>query len=482
MPTTAFDDDEKRRRGTVAGGAVGAPGEGSAVQQAATAPPQESNGAGQSYTQLLNGGDSEATQTGFLNFDRFFNANADVANREARRVNEGVANQAQKAKKGVQGVNQSYLDALNGGGPGTGPGFDEAGNWQGGAAGPVGMSPGGAASAGRAGLESQARTASQAAQLGIPSWTDMPGYQQSLDDVLEAQRQLDALGSEAGLAELSGGTSADAALLGTAGRGAFRQTQDAYGKKGTGHESLLDYANAVADEAEDEGAVRQRERAARADEYRRALEGYDAANGPGASDASGASEPTGDDRPAIGGGGTIGDLKRRAAEYASKSTAGTQLGNRILEAFSALSAENWQNIGHYRQGELAEQIGESYGLDKAASDAAFKDFIGSLDPSLAAWVLGLVGGSGSNTGKSVLNGYFPGLGDEVHKLTGGANSSPEEWATFQQLFHEYLRSRRESDERAAQEQHQEQSQRGHGTAAQEAAAASAAAASKTGRH
>lgn len=256
-----------------------------------------SNGAGQSYADFLGGnGGGEATQTGFLNFDRFFNANAGVAGREAKRVNEAAANQAQKAKQGVQGVNQAYIDALDGAGKGVvTPGFDAKGNWQGGAAGPsrtpvnpngtVDVAPAapGAPAPGQAAagpsqrdfLAAQRDAAYNAAQA-VPDFTDTEGYGAAGDDVREAQRQLDALGSEAGLAELSGGNWADAALLNAAGREAFQQTRDAYGKKGTGHDSITDYANAVAADSVGRGQMKADELRGYGNEYSSALDAYDA--------------------------------------------------------------------------------------------------------------------------------------------------------------------------------------------------------------
>lgn len=246
---------------------------------------------------MLDGnGASGPTQTGFLNFDRFFNANAGVAGREAKRVNEAAANQAQKAKQGVQGVNQSYIDALDGAGKGVvTPGFDAQGNWQGGAAGPsrtpvnpngtVDVAPAapGAPAPGQTAagpsqrdfMASQRDAAYNAAQA-VPDFTDTEGYTAAGDDVREAQRQLDALGSEAGLAELSGGNWADAALLNAAGRQAFQETRDAYGKKGTGHDSITDYANAVAADSVRRGQMKADELRGYGNQYSDALDAFDA--------------------------------------------------------------------------------------------------------------------------------------------------------------------------------------------------------------
>ena len=262
------------------------------MQTAQPGTPNQGNGAGTSYQDFLSGGQQGPTQTGYLNFDYFGQANQDVAKREAKRVNEGVANQAKKAKTGVQGVNQRYLDALNG----TGAGFDEQGNYLGGAAGPqfaggVPLTPGGTvdlapAAPGeatpasgmpadyRAFLEQQAATARDGAD-GVPDFTDTEGYDEAGKDVREADRQLNALGDEAGLAELSGGNWADAALLSGAGRPAFAETRDYYGKKGTGHDSMGDFANAVADNATRMGQGRRNELNARASEYEAALGAYD---------------------------------------------------------------------------------------------------------------------------------------------------------------------------------------------------------------
>lgn len=171
------------------------------------------------------------------------------------------------------------------------------------------------------------------------------------------------------------------------------------------------------------------------------------------------------------GGGTAQELAAKAADYASKSTAGTQLGNRIIQVLSSISPENWGEMGNYPQGQLAEQIGSQYGLEPAQSLAYFKEFLKELPPEQAAWILGLVSGAGSEVGKGVLNMF--GLGDLVHGLTTGANSSDDEWATFQQMFHEYLRAKTApSDGPAAQ---------GAQTEAQKTAAARGTASAKTGR-
>jgi len=341
---------------------------------APVAPGPEGNGAGQGYASFLD--EAGPTQTGFLNFERFGAANEGVAQREAKRINEGVANQAHKAKREVQGVNDAYLNALNGAGDSESH-FDEAGNWTGGAAGPqpvggmgaAGVVPPGGADY-RGFLEEGSRRAGGNAE-GVPDFTDTEGYEQAGNDVREADRQLGALGTDEGLAELSGGNWADAALLGATGRQAFKGTRDAYGKAGTGHDTLGDYANAVADNATQMGQDKRNQLAARGSEYDAALQAYDASEA-----AKGA---------ALGADATPADATdwHSLLDDFSGSIDPAQAQN------AATSARGWAaDFSKYPAG---RQIAEEMGLSPEAGQAKWTEFRDSLPESTRDYIDGMLG-------------------------------------------------------------------------------------------
>lgn len=394
---------------------------------------------------MLDGnGASGPTQTGFLNFDRFFNANAGVAGREAKRVNEAAANQAQKAKQGVQGVNQSYIDALDGAGKGVvTPGFDAKGNWQGGAAGPsrtpvnpngtVDVAPAapgapapGQAAAGPSQRDFMAgqRDAAYNAAQAVPDFTDTEGYKAAGDDVREAQRQLDALGSEAGLAELSGGNWADAALLNAAGRQAFQETRDAYGRKGTGHDSITDYANAVAADSVRRGQMKADELRGYGNQYSDALDAFDARQAEAAAAANKPAAPS------------TGKTFAEMTQDATRTMTWDQVGQRGATN-NARKAANWKPVQDAINGEpvrgvggpgqdawvLADQMLGDSGIPEELRSGLWDEFRDSLPEGMRNYVNGMVAWDGD-------------MGEQ-HALA----NTPEDWQWFQELFRAWLASR-----------------------------------------
>lgn len=79
------------------------------------------------------------SQTGYLNFDRFADANSGVARKRALDVNKDVANRQGRAHGATDALANTYSQALSGYGTAADSNYDEAGNWLGGAAGPQPM-------------------------------------------------------------------------------------------------------------------------------------------------------------------------------------------------------------------------------------------------------------------------------------------------------------------------------------------------------
>lgn len=327
---------------------------------------------------------ADTSQTGYLNFSRFYNANEGAAKAGAKRINEGVNKAAQKAKTDTDNAYGAYTQTLTGTGKAADSMYDDAGNWLGGAAGPLpelsgnmtgpqevqsggsavkgnaaegsssqggsvgrfgpgnvqpdpppsatdgkvppadpnedvrydssyvdangnqlpvpeklytewqgliaqeasqGKDPGDMtklsdylaqngytpptaagttpppdtgpketdADARRRAALAQGLTDAQSSLDGIKGFTDSDAYARVLSESGEADRELNALGSDYGLAGLGAGTAADAALFGAAGRPDFAKTQQQYGK------GLLSDLDAKTEQAQkDEAAARQK--------------------------------------------------------------------------------------------------------------------------------------------------------------------------------------------------------------------------------
>lgn len=173
-----------------------------------------------------------ASPTNFVNFDRIFNANADVAASSAKALAGRVGQAAQGAQDAAGSANDQYLKDLAAGAIPQATGSDQL----------YGSTPG---------VKRQEMTG-DGPQIGPEASGPQPtnvdtarGYADSEfaapkslletqygkdagTQVRRAQSQVNAL-SDSGLAGLTGGTGMDAALIGTAGRGSFDALRKKYG-------------------------------------------------------------------------------------------------------------------------------------------------------------------------------------------------------------------------------------------------------------
>lgn len=81
------------------------------------------------------------SQTGYLNFDRFFGANEGVAKERSKQIRDSVKKRAHGAKNKANELWGGYAQGLKGVGMAADVMYDEAGNWRGGAAGPQPTTP-----------------------------------------------------------------------------------------------------------------------------------------------------------------------------------------------------------------------------------------------------------------------------------------------------------------------------------------------------
>lgn len=388
---------------------------------------------------------SGPTQTGYLNFDRYYSANQGAAEAGAKRVREQVRAQAEKAKQGVRDTHNSYMQAL--GQSGTGIGYDAQGNWMGGAAGPqvpqyqaspLGtgiLSPDGNdfAEEGQQQLsESQvaadderyrqqllgAQADALARKQGIGDFTDTMGYDEALAGAKSADEALGLLGNEAGLATLSGGSWADAALLGQAGRPDFAKLQKDYSKKGDlladGLEEYLgQFADSDAEYAQQARDALDYEAAVYGDElnYFNHLKDKEAADKAAAEEAKKNAPKSFDDLVKYGEQQgrslTWDDVGKRGATNNARKLAywkGNQLGGPGQDA--------WM---------LAEKIMKPAGLEGDAASKYWDEFRNSLPEGLRNWINGMVAWDGE-------------MGEQ-----NAQSNSDADWQYFQELFSAYMK-------------------------------------------
>jgi hypothetical protein len=208
--------------------------------------------------------DSGPTATGYVNFDRLYNANAGVADREAKSRQASTASKAGAAQAGLAGAQGKFNAGLTGSANG-GPSADDAAYATGQRqfdTDPTPMTPGGEARAKtedewRAGLEAGTKKS----YAGPNALSGMDEYAKLTQDTAAAQ--------DAAQNPLVGLGQTDAALLGAAGRPEFEAQRQQYGHL----KDDLSKANVASETA----AKTQRERDAEAQgNYARLLSDYDA--------------------------------------------------------------------------------------------------------------------------------------------------------------------------------------------------------------
>lgn len=403
---------------------------------------------------------SDATQTGFLNFDRFAAANQGISRREAKRVNDLVNAQARKALDAARAARDAYarqLKTLDSAGT-----FDGNGNWapdsdgaqvagyQGPGASPGILSPDGNDFGEEGGLPTEADNAAaqdayrqqlqqQMEELKrkaetIPGFTDSAEYKTALEQALKADQMLGALTGgqidtdgdgepdEFGLNVLSGGRGFDALLLGQAGRPGFRKTVDKYGDDGL-RGSLGDYTAAAQNSAIRTSNSLNQQYA----DYQQALGSFDKQLMDDA-DAKKAAEEAKKNAPK-----TMADLVKSAKDQGRSMTwdevgkRGATNNARKLAYFrpfqSAIGEADSGWVGGPGQDAwvLAEKKMAPLGLTGEAASKYWDEFRNSLPEDLRNWVNGLISWDGD-------------MG-ESHALA----NSDEDWVFFQELFDAYVK-------------------------------------------
>lgn len=387
---------------------------------------------------------SDPTQTGYLNFDRFAAANEGVSRREAKRVDDMVRAQAEKAKAAARAANDAYMKML--GQSGTGIGYDAQGNWMGGATGPQVpayqaaanpqgiLSPDGAdfgeegaSTPGQGDIDAANDAYRQMLQGGIADaagrkgalgkYTDMEEYKRALDEAAQADDMLAALQTPEGLAELLGGTEQDAALLGQAGRPGLKKTGDDFGKKGLGTEGLKDYLGGFVDKGEQyakeaEGALNAESAA-----YTEALQGFDkkladeAAAKAAEAEAAKNAPKSYDDMVASA---------EKEGRTMDRDTAGRRATTRNAGKLANWKGNELGSAGHDAW-LLAEQALTGAGLSGGEASKYWGDFLQSLPEGVRNYVAGMIA-EGSE------------IADELAKP-----NTEEDWVWFQNLFNSYMK-------------------------------------------
>lgn len=428
------------------------------------------NEAGHSYADQLAGTNAYGgTQSGFLNFSAFANANSGVANREAKKANEGVANASQKARQGIYDANDRFQAGLNGQpAPGSG---GAAGPVLTGAAGPppivdtrrqdaraaagTGAAPGAVPNSGTSSAPSvdtrriDARAAAPAGSAlgddyrkmlegkaaeqyaGPNGLADDAKYGQMSADTREGQRQLNALGSEAGLQALTGGTYADAALLNSQGSQAFGETRKNYG-------DLNKFQSNVEKNAGNQAQGAKNAASARAAEYAAKLGQYDeqAAANKAKADADKANAPK---KPQSFGDMTANDTEHTMTSDMAGKRITTHNLTQVDPAGQALNLLGFN--GMVGEGSGFDLTGSSGPSRQAAGDfmgqanvpkdqqeQTWQDFLKSLPEGMANYVRGMNMGSGA---------AVDAMGDKM-----ATKNTDADWQWFNQLFNSYLQSKK----------------------------------------
>jgi hypothetical protein len=251
MAYTRKPDDEAAQQGAPAagGGDTGSPqrimsGYGAGAVGTGTAGQPQSSAPTPAQQQASSG----PSATGYVNFERFFDANADAAKRSAGQVASTVGKSAETAKSDLGGVVSSFNQQAQAGtpsGPSTGDFRNASGmvthNAKGGQSGSYGTTQPGASATSQDKQKWTAGAANAAKGYTGPTSLDvMSGYGAANDAKARAEDQLSATSSDAGLQGLlqaqsqPGGYSDqqsafDAALAGAAGQGQFANERQQYG-------------------------------------------------------------------------------------------------------------------------------------------------------------------------------------------------------------------------------------------------------------
>jgi hypothetical protein len=203
-------------------------------------------------------GNSGPSVTGFVNFDRIYNANEATAKRDAGKMSTQAQTAAQKAQGGLAGL-QGQFSSQSKAAEGAAPSANDFARAKGGGTPFAVAPPTNAAVAGKFGprtpnatfapdtaenWESKMEARANAQYGGPASLGEMSGYKSVLADYGKADESLDALGSNAALEAaiakqnqgpyIEGGNRLDAALTGAAGRPEFARVREQY--KGLGDE------------------------------------------------------------------------------------------------------------------------------------------------------------------------------------------------------------------------------------------------------
>lgn len=385
---------------------------------------------------------SDATQTGFLNFDRFAAANQGVSRREAKRVNDMVSAQAKKALDAARAARDAYakqLQTLDSTGA-----YDSSGNWAPGSGGaqiagyeapsdPTGtftsyeLGPERNTAAQedyRAQIQSQMEALKAKAE-NIPGFTDSAEYKEAIKQALQADQMLGALTGgkidvdgdgepdDYGLNVLSGGSGFDALLLGQAGRPGFKKTADKFGKSG----GLMGAVDRTTARAQDSATRLSNSVNQRYSDYQQALGNFEKKLMDD-EDARKAAEAAKKNAPK-----SFSDLVKYGTDQQFKYT-DEEVGQRgATNNARKLAYVKGNKVGGYGHDAwmLAEQKMKPLGLDGQAASQYWDDFRNSLPPELKNWVNGLVAWDG-----------------EMGEQNALANTDAE-WQFFQELFDAYAK-------------------------------------------
>lgn len=237
------------------------------------------------------GGDSGPSATGYVNFDRLYNANAGVAQREAGARSDAIAKQAGAAKQGLAGAQSKFQSGLTGA-ANTGPTADDYSYATGGqkfgqgeaggiaeqpnAGAPSVQIPGGGQAMGLEPAARQRATKSEAEwrsglEAGAKSGYSGPNALSGMDEYAKLTQDT-AAAQDAAMNPLVGMNKTDAALLGAAGRPRFEADKVKYGglKSDLAKANEASFADAKARQAADAEARGN---------YERLLSDYDRSQG-----------------------------------------------------------------------------------------------------------------------------------------------------------------------------------------------------------
>lgn len=262
---------------------------------------------------------------------------------------------------------------------------------------------------------------SQMSYTGPTNLSTDPRYGQVGTDVRNAQRELDATGSEAGLAAASGGTYADAALMNQQGQRAFANTRDKFG-------NLNKFAGQVDANAAAQGDQAQREAQGRALNYKDQLGQYDAAQKAKTDAANAPKEP---------GAESFDDMVKNNTHKSTVDERGHRIASKNATAFST-----WQ--GNEIGGPGKEAYDDAAGLMKnlnipgldgsdapegkgsPAQSAYWDKFMGSLPEDMRLYVEGMTH-------------LTDPIGGAMKNENSTANSDAD-WQWFYNLFKTYAQS------------------------------------------